>query len=102
MNIQLDLLGSVSKLPNVTMGIVSYDTILPVVPTTGFGLFDRSAVMVEMLHGEIVLSDEVSVSAYLDAVGQLEACAQYGDDALTLIDRVRRTLAPGGSLLPAG
>ncbi len=92
MRVQLDLLLSEARLPNVSLGIVPSSTELPCLVSTGFGIFDDSTIIIEMLHGETVLHDSENVSLYLDTFDTLEKSAAFDDEALEVIDRVRASL----------
>ena len=93
MRVQLDLLSSLSRLPNVSLGIVQDSTMLPRVALNGFGIFDSRAVSVETMHGETVLAEPEDVRFYENVFAEFASVAEFGDEAGLVIDRARLLLS---------
>jgi transcriptional regulator with XRE-family HTH domain len=94
---QLDRLQSLATLPNVQIGIVPLDVTDGQVPLNQFVLFKLGEgldiVTVETYTAEVSITDRESVAAYEAIFNRHRASALYGEDALGLIDRVRRDWA---------
>ena len=94
---QLDRLESLATLPNVQIGIVPLDVADSQVPLNQFVLFKLGEgldiVTVETYTAEVSITDRQSVAAYEAIFNRHRASALYGEDALGMIDRVRRDWA---------
>jgi len=94
---QLDRLVSFSALPNVKLGIISFDTAYVVAPAHGFWLLDNDRVMVETFSAELNLAQPQEVTLYGKVFDQLAAVASYGRSARAVITRVIDDLVPEAS-----
>ena len=92
MRVQLDLLSSLSRLPNVTLGVIQNSSILPRLALNGFGIFDHTAVAIETIHGETVLNGESEIRFYDSVFKDFESVAIFGDDAIAVVDQIRSSL----------
>ncbi len=86
---QLGKLQTVADLPAVELGIVPLHR-MPVMPLSGFRLYDGSLVVVETLGGEQQLEDHDEVTGYGEAFSILLAAADTGDAA---VGRIRHVLS---------
>ncbi|MFD7452320.1 helix-turn-helix domain-containing protein [Kitasatospora sp. NPDC059827] len=86
---QLDRLLSLSRLPNVTIGILPLNRRMPDFPMTCFSMHDDRLVMVETFHSEITTRDPRDVSTYLSKFSEFDSVALHGDDMRELIEGVR-------------
>jgi transcriptional regulator with XRE-family HTH domain len=85
---QLDRLVSFSALPNVKLGIISFETAYVVAPAHGFWLLDNDRVMVETFSAELNLAQSQEISLYSGIFNSLAAIASYGRAARAIITRV--------------
>jgi transcriptional regulator with XRE-family HTH domain len=98
MRAQLDRVGTVSALGNVTVGIIPLGTEVDVWCDHGFDIFsDRGnagdpVVHVETLTSAVNVEDPEDVGAYQDAFERLRAAAVTGEDAQRLIAEAARSL----------
>ncbi|NML50049.1 helix-turn-helix domain-containing protein [Streptomyces sp. R302] len=90
--LQLDRLVSVSRLPNVSMGLVPAGARMPDFPMTCFSLHDDRLVIVETFHSEITTTDPKDVQLYSETFDRFAAVALYGDPMRALVERVRDEL----------
>lgn len=91
---QLDRLISFSQLPNVKLGIISFETAYVVAPAHGFWILDNDRVMVETFSAELNLAQPQELALYGGIFDSLAAVASYGRSARTIINRVAEELAP--------
>ncbi|MGW4909674.1 helix-turn-helix domain-containing protein [Streptomyces sp. NPDC004270] len=82
MAMQLDRLISVSRIPNVRLGVIPLGTVGPVTetPLSVFTIYDRRLVQVETHTGALILRDHRDVTAYRDDFERYESYALYGDE----------------------
>lgn len=85
---QLDRLVSLSALPNVRLGIISFETNLVVGPWHAFWLRDDDRVTIETFSAELNLAQPQEVELYRRVFEQLAAVASYGRAARAIITRV--------------
>jgi transcriptional regulator with XRE-family HTH domain len=95
---QLDRLGQMLTLPNVTLGILTLDREVPVWNHHSFTAFSDRAdgaedlVHVETLQTGLNIRNPEDVARYLDAFERLAQVAVTGDQARTLLTRVTEDL----------
>jgi hypothetical protein len=95
---QLDRLGQMLTLPNVTLGILALDQEMPVWNHHGFTVFSDRAdhaedlVHVETLQTGLNVRNTEDVARYLDAFQRLAKVAVTGDQARALLARVAESL----------
>ncbi|MBT2386951.1 helix-turn-helix domain-containing protein [Streptomyces sp. ISL-11] len=94
MALQLDRLVSVSRLPNVSLGVVPAERRMPDFPMTCFSLHDDRIVIVETFHSEVTTRDPKDVQLYLDTFDRFAAVAVYGDDMKALVEGIRDGFLP--------
>ncbi|TQJ56003.1 helix-turn-helix domain-containing protein [Streptomyces sp. SLBN-115] len=82
MAMQLDRLASVSRIPNVRLGVIPLGMIGPIgeTPLSVFTVYDRRLVQVETHTGALILRDHRDVNAYRDDFDRYESYAMFGDD----------------------
>ncbi|MFD4788741.1 helix-turn-helix domain-containing protein [Streptomyces sp. NPDC058459] len=85
MAMQLDRLASVSRLPNVRLGVIPLGGHIPERPLNTFTLYDRRLATVETGTGALVLRDHRDVTAYLKDFETYERYALFGDDCRALL-----------------
>lgn len=88
MALQLDRLISVSRLPNLTIGVIPFSACLPDFPMAAFCLFDDRLVSVETFHSEITVHDPKDVALHMELFHEFEKVALSADDALEFIARL--------------
>lgn len=91
---QLDRLVSFSQLPNVRLGIISFETKYATSPWHGFWLYDTERVLVETFSAALDLRQPQEIELYSNAFEQLAAIASYGRSARAIINRAIDDLAP--------
>ncbi len=91
---QLDRLVSFSQLPNVRLGIISFETQYATSPWHGFWLYDTERVLVETFSAALDLRQPQEIELYSNAFEQLAAIASYGRSARAIINRAIDDLAP--------
>lgn len=87
MAMQIDRLASVSRLPNIRMGVIPLGIIGPVAetPLSVFTLYDRRMVQVETHTGALILRDHRDVNAYRDDFERYEAHAVFDEELRALL-----------------
>jgi hypothetical protein len=94
---QLDRIGLISTLPNVTIGIIPQVALLRVWHTHGFVIFDNRGesgphVHLELLGGPSNVADSEGVKRFQDAFARLRGVAVYDQDAREVLRRVAEDL----------
>ena len=84
-----------TALPNVKLGIVSFETAYVVAPAHGFWILDEDRVMVETFSAELNLAQAQEIGLYGSVFESLAAVASYGRAARGIATRVVEELAPG-------
>jgi len=92
MALQLDRLVSVSRLPNVSVGVVPVGPRMPDFPMTCFSLHDDRLVIVETFHSEITTTEPKDVQLYAATFDRFSEVALYGDPMRELVEHVRDEL----------
>jgi hypothetical protein len=93
--LQLDRLGSLSRLPNVSIGVLPLDAPMPDFPMTCFSLHDDRLVIVETFHAEVTTRDPQDVRTYAEVFERFAAAAVYGDRMRALVEGIRDGFLPG-------
>ncbi|ARQ72485.1 transcriptional regulator [Streptomyces marincola] len=89
MAIQLDRIVSLSRLPNVTVGVVPLAGRMPDFPMTCFSVHDDRLVIIETFHSEVTTRDPKDVSMYIDTFERFAAVSLRGDDMRLFVERIR-------------
>ncbi len=89
MAVQLDRLVSLSRLPNVSIGIIPATGRMPDFPMNCFSIHDARLVLIETFHSEITTRDPKDVATYVDVFERFSAVALYGDAMRILTERIR-------------
>jgi transcriptional regulator with XRE-family HTH domain len=90
---QLDRLISVSSLPNVRLGIISFKTVYTVSPWHGFWLYDDETVLVETYSAGLNLAQPQEIELYRRIFDELAEVASYGRAARAIITQAIDDLA---------
>lgn len=85
MALQLDRLVSVSRIPNVRLGVIPLGGHIPERPLNTFTVYDRRVATVETGTGALILRDHRDVTAYLGDFETYERYAAFGDDCRELL-----------------
>ena len=85
---QLDRLISLSSLPNVEIGILSFDVELEFAPLNGFAIFDDRAAVVDAGPSELLLRDPEDVRFYAQAFTSYRRVASFDEGASALLLRL--------------
>lgn len=78
---QMDRLISVSRLPNVRMGILPQDVRIADGPMNGFVVYDKRLVTIELFTGQLVLRDPKDIDHYHALFDFFAGHALWADDA---------------------
>lgn len=94
MALQLDRLVSLSRLPNVAIGVVPLTGRMPDFPMTCFSIHDDRLVIVETFHSEITTRDPRDIQTYVDTFERFADVALYGHDMRALVESIRDEFLP--------
>jgi hypothetical protein len=92
----------VATLSNVSLGLMPQDAEATAVASHGFAIYgDRENdgepfVRVEMIHGELTVSDPEDVAIYRERFSRLSEAAVFDEDARTLLARIADDLRRKG------
>jgi transcriptional regulator with XRE-family HTH domain len=89
MGTQMDRLVSLSRLPNVTIGVVPLGRQMPNFPMTCFSAHDDRLVIVETFHAEVTTRDPKDVQVYLSTFAQFDAVAVHGNEMRAMVEGIR-------------
>jgi transcriptional regulator with XRE-family HTH domain len=90
---QLDRLLAVMSLPNVSIGIIPLMRERPLVPSTGFWIFDESLVALETPTASVEFTRPQEIELYARMFERLRSSAAYGKAARSIIASVMDELA---------
>jgi transcriptional regulator with XRE-family HTH domain len=93
---QLSHLRAMMMLPSVSLGVIPSNARRPMWPIETFTVFDDERVHVEPLTAAITITQPSEVTLYVQAFGELQALAAYGDEARNTIDRACDSIRPHG------
>jgi transcriptional regulator with XRE-family HTH domain len=82
---QLEHLLMVSRLPNVSLGVIPVSQRRPRLPVENFWIYDAAQVNVELVSGYLTLTQPSEIAAYADTFAGLAEMAVYGAKARALI-----------------
>ncbi|MGV9265486.1 helix-turn-helix domain-containing protein [Kitasatospora sp. NPDC003701] len=86
---QLDKLATMSRMPNITIGVVPQSAPKTEIPTCSFVMFDKRLVIVEIPHAEISTSEPRDVEQYVKKFTEFERLAVTGDGMRHMIEGIR-------------
>jgi transcriptional regulator with XRE-family HTH domain len=84
---QLGQMLAVAARPNVRLGVVPLDVVVPCVPLHGFMVLDDRAVWVETFTAELTLTHAADVAAYAGCFATFERAAAFGEVARVVVER---------------
>jgi transcriptional regulator with XRE-family HTH domain len=90
---QLDRLLALLDLDTARIGLIPFDTTLPVVPSHVFAMYDDDQVVVEIYSAELTLRTARDVELYARIWEILDAAAVYGEAAKAIVRRALAALA---------
>ncbi|MER0241309.1 helix-turn-helix transcriptional regulator [Streptomyces sp. HSW2009] len=96
MALQLERLLSLSRLPNVRLGVVPQTGRKPDFPMTCFSLHDARLVIVETFHSELSTRDPKDVQVYTETFERFAEVAAYGQEMRALVEGIRDDFLPQG------
>ncbi|MGW0731431.1 helix-turn-helix domain-containing protein [Streptomyces sp. NPDC002851] len=85
MAIQMDRLASVSRLPNVRIGVIPVGTMVARGPMNTFTVYDQRLATVETFTGRIAFQDIRDVAEHLEVFGLYERHALFGEQLRSLL-----------------
>ncbi|GAA2677365.1 helix-turn-helix transcriptional regulator [Streptomyces lunalinharesii] len=86
MAVQIDRLVSLSRLPNVRIGVIPLGRSVGRGPLNTFTIYDRRLATVESFTGRIVFQDARDITEHLEVFGLYENQALFGDEARMALD----------------
>ncbi|MFE7618407.1 helix-turn-helix domain-containing protein [Streptomyces sp. NPDC057496] len=86
---QLDKLITMSRMPNIKIGVVPLSAPIPAPPTSSFVLFDSRLAITEIPHAEITTSEIRDIELYEDKFNAFERVALSGDNMRNLVASIR-------------
>ncbi|MCX4749061.1 helix-turn-helix domain-containing protein [Kitasatospora sp. NBC_01287] len=89
MAVQLDRLTTLSRLPNVWLGIVPLSAPMSEVSTSSFIVYDSRLVIVEIPHAEITTTEPKDIELYRAKFDNFELSAIVGDAMRNMIEGIR-------------
>ncbi|WP_344665102.1 helix-turn-helix transcriptional regulator [Catenulispora yoronensis] len=89
MAVQLDRVVTLSRLPNIWLGVVPLAAPMPEVPTCSFAVFDSRLTTVEIPHAEITTAEPRDVELYREKFERFERTAVTGDAMRTMVEHIR-------------
>ncbi len=99
---QLDRVSSVATLSNVSLGLIPQDTEATAAASHGFTIYEdredseEPFVRVELIHGELTVSDPEDVAIYRARFSQLGEAAVFDEDARSLLAGIADDLRSKG------
>ncbi len=85
MAVQLDRLASVSRIPQVRLGVIPLSGHIPERPLNTFTVYDRRLATVETGTGALIFRDRKNVAAYLHDFDVYERYAVFGEECRELL-----------------
>ncbi|MCX2970370.1 MULTISPECIES: helix-turn-helix domain-containing protein [Streptomyces] len=89
---QLEQLLIVSRLPNVSLGVIPVSQRRPRLPVENFWIYDVAQVNVELVSGYLTITQPSEIASYADTFAGLADMAVYGPKARALITTARDSL----------
>ncbi|WP_307806340.1 helix-turn-helix transcriptional regulator [Streptomyces sp. FH025] len=86
---QLDKLVTMSRMPNITVGVVPQGAPKAHLPTCSFVMFDSRLVIVEIPHAEITTSEPKDVDQYAAKFQAFELVAVTGREMRSMVEGIR-------------
>ncbi|MFE9255580.1 helix-turn-helix domain-containing protein [Streptomyces sp. NPDC006879] len=86
---QLDKVVTMSRMPNIAIGVVPQSGAKHELPTCSFVMFDARLVIVEIPHAEITTSEPRDVDQYLRKFEGFERLALTGDVMRSMVESIR-------------
>jgi len=85
---QVEHLIELSRLPNVDLGLISWDTAVEVFPSTAFHLYDRATAVVDTNDGTAIITERPRLDAYRTLFEQLVTAATFGEHGRAQLARI--------------
>ncbi|MEU9402254.1 helix-turn-helix transcriptional regulator [Streptomyces sp. NPDC048242] len=85
MAMQLDWLASVSRIPNVRLGVIPMSGHIPQMPLNTFTVYDRRLATVETGTGALILRDHRDVNSYCEDFDRYATYARFGGECRELL-----------------
>ncbi|MFJ2819470.1 helix-turn-helix domain-containing protein [Streptomyces sp. NPDC091279] len=82
---QLDRLASLTRLPNLRLGVIPIAGYRPVAPMDTFTVYDTRLATVENAAGVVILRDPRDIGMHLELFSALEGYALFDEDARRLL-----------------
>ncbi|KAA6214107.1 XRE family transcriptional regulator [Streptomyces albofaciens JCM 4342] len=89
MAMQLDKIISMSRFPNINIGVIPQRGAKPGLPTSAFVLFDTRLATIEVPHAEITTTEIPDIELYLNKFRKFERVAVTGDGMRDLVAGIR-------------
>ncbi len=89
MAMQLDKLISMSRFPNIVIGVIPQRGEKPGLPTSAFALFDTRLATIEVPHAEITTTEIQDIELYVNKFRKFERVAVTGEEMRDLVAGIR-------------
>ncbi|MFF3001335.1 helix-turn-helix domain-containing protein [Kitasatospora sp. NPDC057940] len=86
---QLDKIVAMSRMPNITVGVVPRSAPKSHLPTCSFVMFDARLVIVEIPHAEITTSEPRDVEQYASKFQEFEHASVVGNEMRCMVEEIR-------------
>ncbi|RLU86939.1 transcriptional regulator [Streptomyces griseocarneus] len=86
---QLDRVVTMSRMPNIEIGVLPLSARMPGLPTSSFALFDTRLVIIEIPHAEVKTSELRDIELYVSKFNSFELSAVHGEEMRHLVTRIR-------------
>jgi hypothetical protein len=80
MKAQIDQLYKDSQRPNVSIGVIARNPARACIPSSGFWIFDRNRVAVEIPNATLEITDMAQVYLYIEMLSCMSSLAQFDRD----------------------
>ncbi len=86
---QMDKLITMSRMPNVSVGIVPLSAPMADLPSSSFVLFDTNLAIIEIPHAEVTTSESRDVELYVSKFDGFESVAVMDGEMRALASGIR-------------
>ncbi|MFF2805709.1 Scr1 family TA system antitoxin-like transcriptional regulator [Streptomyces sp. NPDC058000] len=86
---QLDKLITMSRMPNISIGVVPLSAPMTDLPSSSFALFDNRLVIVEIPHAKVTTTEPRDIERYVTKFDGFEQVAVADEGMRTLMEGIR-------------
>ena len=85
---QIEQMIELSRLPNVELGIIGWESPVEVFPSTAFHVYDRTTAVVGTNDGTAIITERPRLDDYRALFDKLVEAASFGDQARSIMERI--------------